>query len=135
MTADFDPAPHRARIEGSPYHVWSGITVEEVDRGRVLVALDIQPHHLNPQGTVHGGVIAGLLDSACGMSLRTLLAQGANHQTFQLAVTYLRPGRAGRLVAEGNAVHSGRRTGYSEASVRDEKGALLARASATFVKS
>jgi uncharacterized protein (TIGR00369 family) len=47
-------------------------------------------------------------------------------------VTFLAPGREGRILARGRVVRSGRRFGYAEADVIDAQGGLLARATATF---
>jgi uncharacterized protein (TIGR00369 family) len=52
--------------------------------------------------------------------------------TTQLSVTYLAPGRTGRILARGRVVKRGRRIGYAEADVRAEDGTLLARATALF---
>lgn len=124
----------RERIARSPYHVHNGITLDECEEGRVVMRMQIAEHHRNPQGIVHGGAIAGLLDSVCGLSLRTLLPPEITHRTIQLTITYLRPGRSGLLEAVGTAVHSGSRMGYSEAEVRDEQGKLVARATGTFLR-
>jgi uncharacterized protein (TIGR00369 family) len=121
------------RIAQSPYHVWTGIKLVEAAPGRVVMRLDLQRHHLNPQGIVHGGVLAGLLDSVCGLSLRTILPDELNHRTIQLNINYLRAGVTGSITATGRAIHEGRRTGYSEGEVCDENGKLMARATGTFI--
>lgn len=125
----------RERIASSPFHVWSGITLDEMEPGRVVMSMTIAPEHLNPQGFAHGGVIAALLDSVCGMSLRTLLVEGEQHQTIQLNINFLRGARGGeRLTGSGRALHSGRSTGYSEGEIRDAQDRLVARATGTFLK-
>lgn len=129
----FDAGDLIERIARSPYHVWTGIELAEVDEGRVVMRMDLRPEHLNPQGIVHGGVIAGLLDSVCGLCLRTILPPGLTHRTVQLNVNFLRAGVTGHLVATGRAVHRGRTTGYSEGEVHDAEGRLMARATGTFV--
>lgn len=131
--SDLDADALRARIAASPYHKANGITLDEVEPGRSLVRMEIAAEHLNPQGVVHGGVIAGLLDSAAGTCLRSLLAENAEQRTVQLQVTYLRAATAGILLGEATAVHSGRRMSYAEAEVRDEEGNILARGTATFL--
>lgn len=129
------PIPYeelRARIARSPYHTWAGATLEEVEEGRVVMRVDLEHHHLNPQGIVHGGVIAGLLDSVCGLSLRTILPADVSHRTVQLSITYLKAARTGVIRGIGTAVHESRRVGFAEGEVRDTDDNLLARASATF---
>jgi uncharacterized protein (TIGR00369 family) len=123
----------RERFARSEFHSrWLALTLERVDRGEVDVAMDVQPHHLNLMGTLHGGMIATLADTATGLALRSTLEEGMTFTTTQLGVTFLAPGREGRILAKGRVVKSGRRFGYAEADVVDAEGRLLARATATF---
>ncbi len=133
MTDTFTEQEVRDRISRSPYHQWAGTELVSFAPGVVTIRMPLKPHHLNPQGIVHGGVLAGILDTACGMSLRSLLPRDRSHRTVQISITYLKPGRSGTLSATGRAVHKGRSLGYSEAEVRDDAGRLLARAAATFM--
>jgi acyl-coenzyme A thioesterase PaaI-like protein len=43
-----------------------GYDVIEVEKGRVVVTVEPSEAHLNPYGTIHGGLIATLLDSCWG---------------------------------------------------------------------
>jgi uncharacterized protein (TIGR00369 family) len=122
----------RERFLRSPFHNWIGMSLEHVETGAVDVAMDAAPHHLNLVGVVHGGLIATLADTATGLAYRTVLEPGTDHVTTQLGVTFLAPGRDGRLVARGRVIKAGRRFGYAEADVVDARGRLLARATATF---
>jgi uncharacterized protein (TIGR00369 family) len=123
----------RERFEASPFHrAFFGMSLERVAEGEVDVALQVEDRHRNLLGIVHGGVIATLADTATGLAYRTVLEPGTAHVTTQLSVTYLAPGRAGRILARGRVIKRGRRIGYAEADVQDEEGALLARATALF---
>ena len=123
----------RERFARSEFHSrWLALSLERVERGEVDVAMDAQPHHLNLMGTLHGGMIATLADTATGLALRSTLEHGLTFTTTHLGVTFLSPGRPGRVVARGRVVRTGRRFGYAEADVVDADGALLARATATF---
>jgi uncharacterized protein (TIGR00369 family) len=123
----------RERVERSAFHSeLFGMRLERVAEGEVDVALELRPEHRNLVGTVHGGVIATLADTAIGLAYRTVLAEGTRHVTSQLSVTFLAPAREGTLVARGVVVKRGKRSGYGEADVVDGAGALLARASALF---
>ncbi len=123
----------RRRVDRSAFHRWAGLELERVAPGEVDVALDLQPHHLNLVGLAHGGMIATLADTAMGIALRTVLPEGRTHVTGQLNVHFLAPATGGRVVAHGRAVRAGRRMGYAEADVVDDRDRLLARASATFI--
>ena len=61
------------------------------DSGRVTVSLRPGEHHLNPLGTVHGGVLATLLDTACGCAVHTTLDAGTGYTSLDLVTRFLRP--------------------------------------------
>lgn len=123
----------RTRFQASAFSEWFGAELIGVEDGSVQVALDLLPHHLNPGGIIHGGVIASLLDIAIGLALRTGLSSDFAHVTTQLNISYLKPCRQGRVVASGTAIHQGRRTGYGEAELRDQRDRMLSRATGSFL--
>lgn len=132
MTEPFNADELRARIAASPYHRSNEARLERLDRGHVEMRITVLERHLNPQGIVHGGVIAGLLDSVCGISLRTILSRETSHRTVQLNVTYMRAVREGTLLGIGRAIKEGRSLGHAEGEVRDEAGELVARGTGVF---
>jgi uncharacterized protein (TIGR00369 family) len=101
--------------------------------GRVTFELSPDERHTNPLGTVHGGVISALLDSALGCAVHTTLPAGAVYTTLQLDVKFVRPALPGqgRLIAEGVVVHAGRRTATAEGRVVDERGIVYAHGTTT----
>jgi uncharacterized protein (TIGR00369 family) len=121
------------RIRTSPFHQWMGMELVSVGDGLSEMAMDLRPQHFNPQGIVHGGIVAALADTAIGLALRSKLRPGLTHRTAQLNVHFLTKGEGNRLVAKGRAVHLGQRMGYGEGEVLDGEGRVLARASATFI--
>ena len=121
------------RVRNSPFHQWAGMDLIEVGNGKAELAMDLRPHHFNPQGIVHGGIISALADSAIGLALRSQLRAGMTHRTAQLDVHFLAKGEGNRLIGRGRALHLGERMGYGEADVMDGAGRLLAKASATFI--
>ena len=123
----------RERFARSAFNEWFGAELEGFDDGRVEIGLHLEPHHLNPGGIIHGGVIASLLDISIGLALRTRLPVEFAHVTTNLSISYLKPCRSGRVVATGTALHQGRRTGYGEATLTDERSRVLARATGSFL--
>jgi uncharacterized protein (TIGR00369 family) len=108
--------------------------IETVDEGRITFTMDPAEEHLNPLGTVHGGVLTTLLDSAMGCAVHTTLPAGALYTTLELKVNFLRPAFAGggRLVAEGRVVHRGSSVALAEAQISDAAtGKLVAHATST----
>jgi uncharacterized protein (TIGR00369 family) len=102
----------------------------EAEEGRVTFYLDPQEFHYNPLGSVHGGVIATMLDSAAGCAVHTTLPAGTGYTSLDLNVKFLRPitVATGRLACTGTVLQSGRRTALAEARMTDVKGRLLAQA-------
>jgi uncharacterized protein (TIGR00369 family) len=123
----------RERVRRSPFHQWAGLELVQVGDGTAELLMVLRPHHFNPQGIVHGGIITAVADSAIGLALRSRLPAGLTHRTAQLNVHFLAKGEGNHLVGLGRAVHTGQRMGYGECEVLDGDGRLLARASATFI--
>src|ERR1051325_5236980 len=80
-----------------------GYDVTEADRGRVVVTLVPTDAHLNPAGTVHGGLTATLLDSCMGLAVQTTLERGFAQTTLEFKISLLRPitPETGEIRAEG----------------------------------
>lgn len=119
----------------SPYYQAMGMSLVEIDEGRALLRVEIQPEHLNADGIVHGGVLPAIADGAMGNALRTLNGPQAQVMTAEAQLHYLRPVRAGGvLIAEGRMVQSGRRLSFAEVEIREEAGGrAVARGSGVFV--
>ena len=110
-----------------------GYDIVEVEEGRVVVAAMASADHLNPSGTIHGGVAATLLDSCMGLAVRTLLPKGVRSTTLEFKVSFLRPVtvESGLLRAEGKVLVVGRRTGTAEGWLTGSDGKLLAHGTTT----
>ena len=122
----------RTRLAASEFHTWAGMEVTEAAAGEVTVAMDLLDRHVNLQGLVHGGMLAILADTACGLSIRSAMEPGRLHITTDLDIHYLAPAKPGRLFGRGKAVKVGRTLAFAEASVEDGEGRLLARAQSRF---
>ena len=125
MVAGELPPPPVIQLIGA-----DGLTVEE---GRVSISLEPQEFHYNPLGTVHGGVISTLLDTAAACSVHTTLAAGVGYTSLDLTVKFLRPITlaSGRLTSTGSVLQRGRRTALAEARLTDAQGRLAAHATST----
>jgi uncharacterized protein (TIGR00369 family) len=105
-----------------------GYDVAEVESGRVVVTLVPNDTHLNPSGTVHGGLAATLLDSAMGLAIWSTLEKGLGQTTLEFKISLIRPITPGMGVirTEGTVLNRGRRVGTAEGRITDERGRLLA---------
>ncbi len=109
------------------------ITGVQAEPGRVVFALVPQEWHLNPLGTVHGGILASLLDTASGCAVHSTLDAGQIYTSVDLSVTFLRPVRAGagELTCTGQVVSRSTRTSFAMAEAYDARGRLMAHATST----
>ena len=82
------------------------------------------------KGHMHGGVIASLLDAACGLSMVLFTGRGA--PTIDLRTDFLRGVGATELRARGRVVRLGRTLGSIDATVHDAAGRHLASGRAVF---
>jgi uncharacterized protein (TIGR00369 family) len=110
-----------------------GYDVVEAEKGRVVVAVEPSEAHLNPYGTIHGGLTATLLDSCMGLAVQSTLDRGFGQTTVEFKVSLMRPitPQTGKIRAEGTVLNSGRRVGTAEGRVTDASGRLLAHATTT----
>lgn len=124
----------RGERAAAPYLDLLGLRLESVDEGRVVVAFDAGPQHLNMIGLVHGGVAAGMLDTALGCAAQSVCAPGTAAVTVELKVMYLRPMThdGGTVRATGTVMKPGRRIIVCEGRVEDAAGRLCAHATGTF---
>src|SRR3954470_1676713 len=83
-----------------------GYDVVEAETGRVVVALVPTGAHLNPAGTVHGGLTATLLDSCMGLAIQSTLDKGIGQTTLEFKISLLRPitPETGPITAEGKVL-------------------------------
>jgi len=110
-----------------------GAGVESVEQGRVVFTMTPAEYHYNPIGSVHGGVYATLLDSACGCAVQSTLPAGVGYTSLDLSVRFLRPmtSDTGPVRCEGVVVSAGRRVVLARASITDSRDRLLGEATSS----
>ena len=108
-----------------------GARVESADDGVARLSFEALEEHLNPAGTLHGGVLATLVDTAMGQAVRTATGEDDVPATSQLTVTYLRPGKPGPLTVTARVRTRGEHLTVCEADV-EQDGRELVHAVATF---
>lgn len=110
-----------------------GYEIAEAESGRVVVALNPTGAHLNPWGTIHGGLTATLLDTCMGLAIQSMLDQGLGSTTIEFKISLVRAitPETGPIRAEGRVLNCGRRVGMAEGRVIDGKGRMLAHGTTT----
>ncbi len=126
-------AMNNGELPPPPVMQMLGMEGMEVDEGRVTVFMTPREFHYNPLGTVHGGVLATLLDSATGCAVQSTLPAGVGYTSVDLSTKFLRPVTvdSGLLRCEGTVLSRGRRTALAEARLTDASGRLAAHATST----
>jgi uncharacterized protein (TIGR00369 family) len=110
-----------------------GYDVVEAESGRVAITLHPTGAHLNPWGTVHGGLGAVLLDSCMGLAIQSMLDKGVSSTTLEFKISLVRAitPETGQIRAEGKVINCGRRVGIAEGRITDAKGRLLVHGTTT----
>ena len=106
-----------------------GLEISYADES-CLVAFTVHDFMFNPQGSLHGGVIAFALDVSMGHLIKRTI--GRPGITLEMKTQYLRPATSGRVRCEGRFLRRGRTINYLEARMRDAEGKLLAVATSTW---
>ena len=115
----------------APFGELIGMRLVEVDEGRVVVDLVATPANANPMGTLHGGALCTIADSAMGLAWASTLDEGESFTTLELKINFLRPVWNGTLRAVGSVVQQGKSVGLAECDVLDERARLIASATST----
>ncbi|WP_082393113.1 PaaI family thioesterase [Nocardia arizonensis] len=112
-----------------------GIRLESAGDGRTRYYLDPNPATINAMFTVHGGVLATLMDTAMGSAVFTRLGDGIAYTTLELKLNFIRSVTldGSRLTCDAEVVHLGRRTATAEGKVVDANGKLIAHGTTTIL--
>ena len=123
----------RGQRQAAPVAECLALELDDVARGRAVFELAPQEFHYNPVGTVHGGVIATLCDSAAGAAVHSTLDAGYGYTTLETNVNFVRaPTTNIALVrCEGSVAAEGKRVTTAEARLVDSDGRLYAHATST----
>ena len=107
--------------------------ITEAENGRVVVTANPKEIHLNPWGTVHGGLAATMLDSCMGLAIQSTLDKGIGSTTLEFKISFVRAitPETGPIRAEGAVISRGRRVGTAEGRVIDRDGRLLVHGTTT----
>lgn len=104
-----------------------------VEHGRVIFQGTPTAEYYNPIGSIHGGYIATLLDSAVGCAVHTMVPHGSGYTTLELKVNYVRAltDGVGPVRAEGKVINLSRQVGIADGRLYDASGRLYAHATTT----
>jgi uncharacterized protein (TIGR00369 family) len=113
--------------ERIPFNRLCGFVVSRWDEHGVRMEVDSRDDLANSVGSMHGGVIATLVDTAANAAAVTVgaFAPDTLIATVSMTVSYTGPAR-GHLVADATCTARGRRLCSVNVDVRDANGAPVA---------
>ena len=99
-----------------------GATIVAVRPGEVEIVLPFAEHLLQQHGFIHAGVVATIVDSACGYAALTVMPREAAVLTTEFKLHLLSPAKGERLRAVGRVVRGGKKLVISLGEVFAEEG-------------
>jgi uncharacterized protein (TIGR00369 family) len=105
-------------VTGLPQYL--GVHFTEFAPGRLVATMDVRQELITPMGSLHGGVMAGLVDHVLGCVLYPLMKPGAWAATTEFKLNYLAAVKGGTLTAESTVLSLTRRTAVVKVEVSNE---------------
>lgn len=93
------------------------------------IHFELKDFMFNPQGGLHGGITAFVLDISMGHLLHRTSGAGT---TLEMKVQYLNAAKAGRLTCTARFIRHGRSISFLRAELVDEQGGMIAYATSTW---
>ena len=121
-----------------PFVELVGARVEEAQEGYSRLSLVLEERHTNPNGVMHGGVVATVMDSAAAVAVGRMRGERTRrnnpHATVEMNVSLISAARPGdELVVEGRVLKLGRSVAFCESEARRRSdGELIAKGRFTF---
>jgi uncharacterized protein (TIGR00369 family) len=132
MSGGAPAAADRRNMFGTvPFMRLLGVRREFSEGGRARLVMEQRAEAGNHVGTVHGGVVATLLDVVMASAAISQLDFTRTAVTLNLGTTFLGPGR-GRLTADGEVIGHDNEIAWCKATVSDSEGRLVAHALGSF---
>jgi uncharacterized protein (TIGR00369 family) len=132
---DLMRAMAEGRVPPPPVGSLIGVTDFVAEKGKVSVGFDPEEFHYNALGSVHGGVIATVIDIVLGSCVHSTLKAGQGFTTLTMELKYHRAvtAKSGRLTATAEVVTRGREIVTAEAKLVDKNDRLFANATSTLM--
>ncbi len=117
-------------IKGT-YQEYVGVKNTHLEKGKAVGIMEVKPHHLNPNGTLHGAALVALADS---ISMAGLIYTYDFHPatTTSLAISFLKTVKTGQVRAEANILSQGKTASAWQVDCFDDNENLLATVQVNF---
>ena len=85
-----------------------GATLDDVQPGEVWISVPHRDTITQQHGFVHAGIVATILDSACGYAAYSLMPVDVGVLTVEYKINLMAPAHGEHIVAHGRVVRAGR---------------------------
>lgn len=128
----FDDEFYKRRVNVFPFIRLMGMKLLSSRDGSSVMECRIRPILKNSFGSLHGGVIGGLVDMSVATALRSVMPLSSKMTTVEYKVNFLRPATEGKVTAHGKILRLGKTIAVGTTEIRDEAGGVIAFGSATY---
>lgn len=117
----------------SPAEQLLGWQCENIDEqaGTIQLTFQATDQFLNPGGTINGGILSAMLDSAMGCAVSMTLEENEFAPTLEIKASFHRPAQPGSLRVSAKLLKRSKQIAWMNAEMTDTDGQLIASASAT----
>jgi uncharacterized protein (TIGR00369 family) len=99
-----------------------GVTIARLEPGEIELAMAYSAAFTQQHGFVHGGIIATVLDSACGYAAFSLTPPETSILTVEFKTSLLAPAKGERFTFRGRVIRPGRNITFCEAEAIAHEG-------------
>ena len=124
-------SPHQD--EDSPFLRFVGIEDVGSEDGVGSVSIKVERHHLQAAGSVHGGLLSVLADTACYRAVRSVLLPGQRTTTVELKLNFMEATNSGRLTATASVIGNTGSLLAVDVGVSSDEGRLVAQGLSTYL--
>jgi uncharacterized protein (TIGR00369 family) len=111
---------------------WQCVEIDE-HAGTIYLAYNASEQFLNPGGTINGGILSAMLDSAMGCAVSLTLEADEFAPTLEIKTSFHKGVKPGTVFVNAKLVKRTRQIAWMSAEMSDEQDQLVASATATAV--
>jgi uncharacterized protein (TIGR00369 family) len=123
----------RASFARQAFMATLGARLVVVQPGQVVIELQFRPDLTQQHGFLHAGVIASVVDSACGYAALSLMPAGTGVLSVEFKINLMKPAAGSSFRALGKVVRAGRTLTVCTGELEADGGAIVAVMQATMM--